>query len=558
MDFPRICPKCQKGFDDEIERCPEDGRRLLAVHTDSDRTGEIIDDNFKILGLLGKGGMGVVYRALQISMEREVAIKLLNSSFAQDAQAVGRFLREAKGASRLNHPNIITLFEFGQSASGELYLVMELLEGHTLKSFIGKDRQMTPDRAVALTTQICDALQHAHEMGIVHRDLKPDNIFIIPGAGQYGEFAKVLDFGLAKIRAVDGGQTLTTEGIVCGTPAYMSPEQALSKDLDARSDLYSIGIILYEMMAGSRPFDGGSPVELLMAHVNTAPIPIRKAIPGVRIPTALERTLMQTLSKDAEKRQSSAIELKEGLLTAMAEHEKNPVSTDLKPLDSRQGMLVPGEISDISELEEAPTMVGEASDFNTYQTLGNPAVDAKSQRLKYLIVGIFVLLAGYAGLQTLSNTDNTTDAPQYTRTPPQKPDNPPPDTNPPPGIGDVIETPPADTVSAPPADVVIPQDAVTETPPEDAVETVKTPVLPPLSITSRPAKAAVYLNDTKWEELTPTKIPREKLGESSTIVFKKKGYRNLTKQVSSETKGDLNVRLRKKRNTGNNRPDIEL
>ena len=161
MEFPRICPKCQKGFDDEIERCPDDGRRLLVVHSDSDRTGEIIDENFKILGLLGKGGMGVVYRALQISMEREVAIKLLNSSFAQDAQAVGRFLREAKGASRLNHPNIITLFEFGQSESGELYLVMELLEGNTLKSYIGKDRQMTPDRAIALTSQICDALQMA-------------------------------------------------------------------------------------------------------------------------------------------------------------------------------------------------------------------------------------------------------------------------------------------------------------------------------------------------------------------------------------------------------------
>jgi len=300
--------------------------------------GEIIDENFTLLGLLGKGGMGIVYRSLQHSMEREVALKLLHPSFSDDELAVSRFLREAKQASKLNHPNVITLFDFGQSEKAELYLVMELLQGDTLAHLIEKTGPMPAQRAVPMISQLCDALHYAHEMGVVHRDLKPDNIYVIKGAGQTGEFVKVLDFGLAKIRGGDAGQTLTKEGIVCGTPAYMSPEQAMSRLVDRRSDIYSIGIMFYELLAGVPPFSGSSPLELLMAHVHDEPVPIREAKPSVEVPQSIDAVLMQALSKKPDNRPQTALELKESLQAALRHHERHPKSVILQPLDSTVGI----------------------------------------------------------------------------------------------------------------------------------------------------------------------------------------------------------------------------
>ncbi|MEC9071758.1 MAG: serine/threonine-protein kinase, partial [Myxococcota bacterium] len=299
----RICPTCHESFDGDAEVCPADGSKLIKVGQNAeDRIGQKIEDKYEIKALLGAGGMGGVYRAYQTSMDREVAIKLIHRSFSDDGTAVRRFLQEAKGASRLNHPNIITLFEFGQTKDRELYLVMELLEGDTLEKLVRRTGAMDPKRVVAMGSQICDALQHAHDNDLIHRDLKPDNIMVLSGAGRHGEFVKVLDFGIAKVRSVEGAESLTRTGMVCGTPSYMSPEQARDQPLDHRSDIYSIGVVLYEMLSGALPFTGGTPIDMLMAHVSKAPRSLREAFPELDIPQRLDEVVLSCLAKAPEDR----------------------------------------------------------------------------------------------------------------------------------------------------------------------------------------------------------------------------------------------------------------
>ena len=317
----RICPRCQKTFSDDSALCPEDGAKLLVVCGDDDesRIGQVIDGKLTILGTLGRGGMGGVYRALQHSMEREVAVKVLLPSYSRDTAGVRRFLQEARAASHLSHPNIITLFDFGQTEQRELYLVMELLKGRPLSSLLSSGAGLTPQRAVALIAQVCDALDHAHDHGVIHRDLKPDNIFVIPvkGHGLFDEFVKVLDFGIAKMKSVPGAESITQSGVVCGTPAYMSPEQARGLEVDRRSDVYAIGIVLYELLAGAPPFGGDTPLEIMMAHLTDAPEPLRTRRVGLNVPPALDDVLRRALAKSPDARPATAAELKRLLQAAL-------------------------------------------------------------------------------------------------------------------------------------------------------------------------------------------------------------------------------------------------
>jgi serine/threonine protein kinase len=352
----RICVKCQESYFGDAERCPEDGGRLVVVGaSQADRAGEVIDGKVTLLGLLGRGGMGAVYRALQHSMEREVAVKLLHKSFSDDATVVRRFLQEAKGASKLNHQNVITLFDFGQTEKGELYLMMELLEGRELGDLVEAEAPMDPQRAVGLICQVCDGLQHSHDFGLVHRDVKPDNIFVIAGSKRRGDFVKVLDFGIAKVKSADdtAASSLTKTGMVCGTPAYMSPEQAMGEEVDPRSDIYSVGVMLYEMLSGVRPFDGETPVKLLMSHVTEEPPTLREARPGLQIPAALERVVMATLAKAPERRPPSASKLADLLMDALEQHEKAPMTTELPPLNVRTGVI---DAPDLGSMDTAMAM----------------------------------------------------------------------------------------------------------------------------------------------------------------------------------------------------------
>ena len=311
-----ICPRCLETFQGGKRRCPHDSHTLLVINREQDaRVGEVILDRLTLLGLEGSGGMGTVYRALQHSMGREVAVKVLKRSFSTDRALVKRFMREARSASRLAHPNIITVFDFGQTSRGELYLVMELLKGRSLRQISELEGALPTERVLSLIGQLCDALTSAHEMGVIHCDIKPDNVFVLSGAGQSGEFIKVIDFGLAKVVRPDG--TISNKDVrVDGTPAYMSPEQVMGQPVDRRTDIYSIGVLLYELLAGRLPFNKTQAARMLMAHVLEEPRPLREARQDPERPEGVDEVVMRALSKKPDDRPADAFELKKLLLRA--------------------------------------------------------------------------------------------------------------------------------------------------------------------------------------------------------------------------------------------------
>jgi serine/threonine-protein kinase len=254
--------------------------------------------------------MGSVYKAEQPAMDRLVAVKILHPKLAVRRDLVSRFRREARAMSHLTHPNTVRVFLYGQLDDGSLYIVMEFLEGKNLAQVVRAEGPMDPKRAVGAVIQACGALEEAHRQGIIHRDLKPENIFLTRPGG-IEDFAKVLDFGLAKVTQREmrpGSLILTQEGMVFGTPEFMSPEQAQGRTLDPRSDIYSLGIILYELVTGKLPFDAKVPMEFINLHVSAPPIPLSERCPGKAFPPDLQRVLDRSLEKDPENRYQTAAE----------------------------------------------------------------------------------------------------------------------------------------------------------------------------------------------------------------------------------------------------------
>jgi eukaryotic-like serine/threonine-protein kinase len=277
---------------------------------------EILGGQFQIVQKIGTGGMGSVYKASQPEMNRMVAIKILHPKLANRKDLTSRFRREARAMSQLSHPNTVKVFMYGElEEDGSLYIVMEMLEGRNLNQTVRKDGPMPPERAIPVLMQVCGALQEAHEMGIVHRDLKPENIFLSTQGG-IKEYPKVLDFGLAKVterQMRPGSIILTQEGMVFGTPEFMSPEQAQGKTLDARSDIYSLAVILYEVLTGKLPFEAKTPMEYIQKHVMEPPIPLCQRVTGKSFDPGLEAVLTTALAKKPEDRYQTAVEFAEAL-----------------------------------------------------------------------------------------------------------------------------------------------------------------------------------------------------------------------------------------------------
>ncbi len=273
---------------------------------------EILDGQFKILQKIGTGGMGSVYRASQPAMKREVAIKILHPKLVGRKDLTSRFRREARAMSQLSHPNTVRVFMYGElEEDGSLYIVMEMLEGRNLNQTVRRGGPLPVERAIPILVQVCGALSEAHEMGIVHRDLKPENIFL-SNQGGMTDYPKVLDFGLAKVteqQMQPGSIILTQEGMVFGTPEFMSPEQAQGRTLDARSDIYSLAVILYEVLTGKLPFDAKTPMEYIQKHVTTPIIPLNERVPDKQFPDGLAQVLEKALAKKPDDRYQTAKEL---------------------------------------------------------------------------------------------------------------------------------------------------------------------------------------------------------------------------------------------------------
>jgi eukaryotic-like serine/threonine-protein kinase len=266
--------------------------------------GRVISDRFKIHGLIARGGMGKVYRAEQSPLGRVCAIKVLNPSYAgeHDPEFHKRFFLEASVASKLTHPNTVTIFDYGRTDDDIYYMAMEYLEGHTLHRGIREAAHFSEERAAHIARQICRALREAHSLGVIHRDLKPANIFLLEH-GDETDFVKVLDFGLVKNVSGDGqGEDLTQAGLFMGSPKYMAPEQIRGDKVDARTDIYALGIILYEMVTGKVPFDRPNSVNILMAHVNEEAPSLRDMNPGVDVSPAFEETIARCMAKDPDRR----------------------------------------------------------------------------------------------------------------------------------------------------------------------------------------------------------------------------------------------------------------
>jgi serine/threonine-protein kinase len=276
--------------------------------------GRIIGSNFRVLKLIGTGAMGHVYQAEQLSLGKMVALKLLRSELMGDEKLIKRFELEAKNASQLNHPNSIQIIDFGRDRD-LLYIAMELLPGVDLGQLILREGPLPLGRIARVMDQVLAALDEAHAQGIVHRDLKPGNIMLVSRRGD-PDFVKVCDFGIAKAQTSREGAGLTMKGLVCGTPEYMSPEQARGEEVDGRSDLYAVGVILYQLVVGELPFTASSPVGILSKHLAEAPVRPTLRRPGLSLPPLFERAILRALSKDPDERPQTADQMRRELRDA--------------------------------------------------------------------------------------------------------------------------------------------------------------------------------------------------------------------------------------------------
>ena len=341
--------------------------------------GQTLDEKYLVEEHLGAGGMGAVYRARHLLMDRPVAIKVLHQRFLEDEAARARFQQEARAAVQLRHGNAVSVTDFGQTSDGCVYIVMELLEGRTLREIFNREAPLETARAISIMLQASDAVAAAHDAGIIHRDLKPSNILVTQSADQPAA-VKVLDFGIAQFTPDDndGANTVERTNTVFGTPRYMSPEQYHGSELTPAADVYSLGVILYEMLAGTVPFSGSTPAEIAQKHAQDPVRSPREIVAA--IPEEIERIVMHALEKQAADRPANAAEFRRKLLEAAdllgLEHHALKNLPDIEALrdagvESPSGRLV----VDISRVRERRAL---SSGSNEIKVLGsNPASGPK-------------------------------------------------------------------------------------------------------------------------------------------------------------------------------------
>jgi eukaryotic-like serine/threonine-protein kinase len=375
--------------------------------------GRRIANKYVVEKFLGGGAMGAVYRAHQSSLDRKVALKVMHSAIAVDPSFVGRFHREAKAASRLDHPNSMRVVDFGEEPDGLLYIAMEYLEGRDLFKVLHEDWPIPGERAGEIMLQALAAIAVAHDMGVIHRDLKPENIMILRGKNDEGRDAdviKVCDFGIAKITDSDEGRgaepgqggpaarKLTTQGLVVGTPEYMSPEQARGETLDSRSDLYSMGIILYQLLTGRTPFVGDNPLAVVLKHLSEPPVPPHE-IPGFeKVHPGLEAVCLRALAKEKEGRFQSARDMRAAVRAAL---DGKPFPVDIGSAPTAAMPVVP------EDLGSAPTMAGApvaaSSKVTPLGTAAAPLDKRRGPAASLVAVALLCAVVGAAGAVVLVN-----------------------------------------------------------------------------------------------------------------------------------------------------------
>lgn len=324
----KVCPACRVDYGGGEVFCPVDATRLVTtsqmsanpLNPDDPLIGAVLAGKYVVKGRIGEGGMGLVYEGLHRDIDKRVAIKVLRDDLSRRPEVVARFRQEAKSASRIGHENIVDISDFGETTRGASYFVMEFLEGEDLAMVLGRDVTVEAKRACAVVLHCCRALSATHAKGIVHRDIKPENIFLTKRDG-IDDFVKIVDFGIAKMSDIETegapGRKLTKTGMIFGTPEYMSPEQAAGKELDHRVDVYALGIILFECLAGRVPFEGDTFMGVLTQHLFSELPAIEELNANARVSPELELVIRKALAKDPDDRYQDTEELAEAITCAL-------------------------------------------------------------------------------------------------------------------------------------------------------------------------------------------------------------------------------------------------
>jgi serine/threonine-protein kinase len=363
----KICPVCSREYPDEIRFCQDDGTTLRGAAPASSLVGQVIADRYHVIKKLGEGGMGQVYLAEHVKMGRRSAIKVMSPSMIHDPDAVARFNREASNASRITHPNVCAVYDFGETSEGLIYLAMEFVEGVPLTDLIEQEGALPLARATAIFKQTADALQAAHDLGIVHRDLKPDNIMVARGRDGT-DLVKVVDFGIAK--AVGGdetGQKVTKTGLVVGTPEFMSPEQLSGDKVDGRSDLYSLALVYFRMLTGQLPFQADSVQETMIKRLTDEPEKLAAARPDLTFPDGLQAVLDTALARTPATRYQTVAKFAEDVLGAaqlrkgtrgMAPATRAEIEAKTQVIDSHETRAVKAGAGRGKKRSMVPLLVG--------------------------------------------------------------------------------------------------------------------------------------------------------------------------------------------------------
>ena len=376
--------------------------------------GQVVADRYRVLEMLGYGGMGTVYLAEHVTIEKKVALKVLLPEFAGRSDLRERFLQEARAAARIGHENIVDITDFGTTPDGSAFFAMEYLDGQDLSRIIGREGPLSRIRAKPILLRICRALAAAHGHGVIHRDMKPENIFLVEREGKK-DFVKILDFGIAKVSAEEQQQHLTRTGMLIGTPDYMSPEQAQGKELDHRVDIYAVGIIMYEMLTGVVPFRGKTFMDTLSKHMFEQPPPPTQMNPDASFPPEAESIIFTALAKDPAQRMPTMKEMERAI--------SKVVGKDTRPQVERpEAMAALLETADIPSELHSPDSVVASQEDDLPDELLLPAASGRGRNL-VLALAVVLLLGAVALAVTLKRSSPPPVAPAKAA-PSHKPANP--------------------------------------------------------------------------------------------------------------------------------------
>jgi serine/threonine-protein kinase len=363
----KLCPQCGAEYPANARFCEIDGTALRSASGSTDLVGSIVADRYHILKKLGEGGMGQVYLAEHVKMGRKSALKVMHPAMKSDVDAVSRFNREAANASRIAHPNVASVYDFGETPDGIIYLAMEFVDGPPLTSIVEQQGALTPKRAADIVRQTAEALAVAHDMGIVHRDLKPDNI-MVARTRDGRDLVKVVDFGIAKA-AGNEAQKVTKTGLVVGTPEYMSPEQLAGDKLDGRSDIYSLGLVAFNLLTGTLPFPSESQQESMIMRLTDRPKQLAEMKPDRAWPAEVQAVMDRALERDVANRYQNATDFGIALYTAI---DRMPETQAAEAGTSVLGAIPPTRVSAAAMANPSVASAG-ASVPNDGATVAAPA-----------------------------------------------------------------------------------------------------------------------------------------------------------------------------------------